>query len=116
MIAILRWMAGATLALALVVFSVYNRQSVSVTFHPLYDPIDLPLYALVLSLAAAAFLTGAALIWSSDLANQIIIRRLNKRIEILEKDLESLKNQPIMTPKKAIPFLQMLGYKGHHER
>ncbi len=111
MIGLLRWLAGAALALALTVFAVYNRQQVDLTLHPLYDPISIPLYLPVLVLSGLAFILGAGLIWTAEIGHRATIRRQQKKIEALEKEIETLKSAPSLTSAKPGGFMALLGYK-----
>jgi len=92
---ILRWILGLACALALIYFSVLNRQHVTVEFGPLQEPIDLPLYALACGFLVIGFMIGGVLVWLNH-APLRHTRRLQKRqIKALEKELEAVnENQP----------------------
>ena len=62
----LRWIVTIPLALAIIVFSVTNRESVKVDPWPLGEPLPVPVYVLVLGAGALGFLAGSTLQWLSS--------------------------------------------------
>jgi uncharacterized integral membrane protein len=59
----LKWLALLPVALIVVVFSVANRQFVTISFEPLPGAIELPLFAVGFAGIAAGFVLGAIGAW-----------------------------------------------------
>jgi uncharacterized integral membrane protein len=59
----LKWLVLAPVALVVVVFSVANRQFVTISFEPLPGGVELPLFAVAFIGIAAGFVLGAIGAW-----------------------------------------------------
>ncbi len=90
----LRWILTIPLAVAMVVFSVSNREAILVDPWPLGEPLSVPLYVLVLGAAAAGFLAGSTLQWLSHAPGRLQARRKSGQISKLEVELGKLKQAP----------------------
>lgn len=62
---LLSWIIMVPVALAVVTFSVNNRDAVAVDLWPVLPPFDVPLFAVVLVTFLAALLVGAVIAWLS---------------------------------------------------
>lgn len=86
----IRWLIGLAIAIALSVFAVFNRTSVSVTWNPFSAPVELPLYLAALTFIAAGFVLGVLVVWMNTDPLHLEKRRQRKHIKDLEKQLETL--------------------------
>lgn len=93
----LRWIVTIPLAVAIVVFSVSNREAVLVDPWPVGEPLLAPLYVLVIGAAAAGFLAGSILQWLSHTPARLQSRRKSGQIGKLEAELGKLKEAPTPT-------------------
>ena len=66
MLALLRWLIGFGFAACVLTFAVLNRESVTLTYTPIHDPLEMPMYAMGLGLLALGYIFGALTIWISD--------------------------------------------------
>jgi uncharacterized integral membrane protein len=81
------------IAIFLILFTVSNRETVSVGFWPLPFLIDVPLYLLcVLSLVIGA-LIGVAAAWMAGHGKRRELRSRRRRIEALERELTATQSQ-----------------------
>ncbi len=87
----LRWIVTIPLAVAIVVFSVNNRESMLIDPWPFGEPLFVPMYVLVFGAAAAGFLAGSTLQWLSNAPGRVRSRRKSSQIGKLEAELSRLK-------------------------
>jgi putative membrane protein len=107
------------IAIFLILFTVSNRETVSVGFWPLPFLIDVPLYLLcVLSLVIGA-LIGVAAAWMAGHGKRRELRSRRRRIEALERELTASQSQignhaePVKT---ELPVTRQLGPLVNRER
>jgi uncharacterized integral membrane protein len=88
MVAILRTFLGLIVIAPVAVFCGLNIHTVSVTYSPFHDSIDVPLYAVGLCLAVFGVLFGSFSTWLNAAPLRKERRVLNKRVKFLEKELK----------------------------
>jgi len=88
---LLRWLIGALFLLLLVVFTLSNRQPVSIGLWPTDIRWDVPLSLAVLVAAAVALVLGAAMVWISELGQRRRARRAEAAVRLLEEQVQELK-------------------------
>ena len=93
----IRAVFGFIIAIALTAFAIANRQSVPLTYSPLHDPLNVPLYFIALGFLAAGFILGAIIVWVSGGAARRTGRKQRKTIKALEKDLAKLEHKAMNT-------------------
>ena len=98
MIAFFRWIAGFIIIVLFAGFAAFNRQDVTLYYSPVHDPLNWPLYVLVLGFAAMGFIIGAMVVWMSDGKLRREKRLQKKQIKTLETELK--KTQIIMDAKE----------------
>ena len=98
MIAFFRWIAGFLIITLFAGFAAFNRQEVTLYYSPVHDPLNWPLYALVLGFAAIGFMIGALVVWISDGKIRREKRLQKKQIKKLENELQ--KTQIVMNAKE----------------
>ncbi|HTZ34653.1 MAG TPA: lipopolysaccharide assembly protein LapA domain-containing protein [Stellaceae bacterium] len=81
------WLVLALAALAVTLFAVSNRESVSLGLWPLPSVIDLPLYLVVLGGLVLGFVVGELAGWLGARRWRREARRARARIAALEGDL-----------------------------
>lgn len=84
----LRSTLSILIAAATILFSLANRDTVSVTFSPVHGPIDTPVFLLGLGGLAIGFLIGGIMVWLNGSASRTERRKQRKAIKALEKKLE----------------------------
>lgn len=89
LIRIIRWILGVVLTVVFVIFAIANRQDVSVTWHPLWDAIDLPLYLVALIPLLMGFFIGSLIMWLGALPMRFNASRQKRKIEKLQKELDA---------------------------
>lgn len=82
-----RWVLIALVALALVIFAVDNRQTVTVSLWPLPIEISMGLYLVVLLTLLAGFFLGELVAWMNGHRWRREARLKAKRIEELEREI-----------------------------
>jgi uncharacterized integral membrane protein len=98
--AFIRWIAGALLTLAAIVFAIANINLVEVVWSPLHQPLVMPLALACLLAFAGGFLAGSLFLWARGLSARMESRRQRKQINKLQHDLaesEERANQSITT-------------------
>ncbi|MFP4313713.1 MAG: lipopolysaccharide assembly protein LapA domain-containing protein [Alphaproteobacteria bacterium] len=105
MIALIRWVFGFIIALFFVFFAAFNRQIVTLHYSPLNDPLELPLFAIVLGFSALAFMVGAATVWLSDGKIRRERRGLRRHVKSLEKELDRTEKSPKTQDNPLFPSL-----------
>ena len=82
-----RWVLIGLLALALIIFAIDNRQTVTVSLWPLPIEASMGLYLVVLLTLLAGFLLGELIAWMNGHHWRRQARLKTKRIEELEREL-----------------------------
>ena len=82
-----RWVLVGLVALALIIFAVDNRQTVTVSFWPLPLEATAGLYLVVLLILFAGFLLGELIAWMNGRRWRREARQRARRIEELEREL-----------------------------
>tara|TARA_R110002072_G_scaffold77949_2_gene181202 strand:- start:44 stop:379 length:336 start_codon:yes stop_codon:yes gene_type:complete len=104
--AILRWVIGLLITIAISAFAVMNDEMVLITFSPVHEPISLPVYLIVLGFMAFGFIFGSIVTWLNGAKLRKTRRKQKKEIRILEKEVERLKEDKFaaQTPPAADIF------------
>lgn len=82
---------GIVFGFSLIVFCLFNRELVAVTFSPIHDSYALPLYAVILGSAVFGFFWGALAVFFSHHGIRQDRHRQKRRIRALEKEMQSMK-------------------------
>lgn len=82
-----RWVLIGLVALALIIFAIDNRQTVTVSLWPLPIEASMGLYLVVLLTLLAGFLLGELIAWMNGHHWRRQARQKTKRIEELEREL-----------------------------
>ena len=91
--ALLRWILALPFIAGAVWFALAHPQSVSVMVNPVKDPIELPLYFVVLLFLAIGFIFGAFMAWIGMGKTRQERRAFKKEVKNLNKEIEVLKNE-----------------------
>lgn len=94
----IRWILGFAIAILFAGFAAMNRQNVTLYFTPVHDPIEWPLFAIVLGFSALGFLIGAMVVWMNDGKLRREKRLQKRQIKKLKAELD--KND-ILLPNEA---------------
>lgn len=78
---------------AAIAFAVANGETVSFTYSPINEPINWPLYALVLSAVTLGFVIGSVMTWAAGHAARAERRALAKQNKELQTELDKMKTQ-----------------------
>jgi uncharacterized integral membrane protein len=81
------------LLVVIAVFSVVNRQAVTLNLWPLQETVELPLFVVVLCGTAIGLLAGAAIGWLSAGPARRRVREERARVRALEARLAELSRQ-----------------------
>lgn len=81
------WFAVAVCAVALVLFALSNRESVSLGLWPLPFLVQVPLYLVVLATALVGFVFGGTAAWVSGRHRRRELRERRRRVAALEREL-----------------------------
>ena len=92
-------------ALVAAAFAVANRQTVTVSFWPLFEPIELPLFIVTLAALVAGLFLGLLIAWIWSLRARRQARERARRIERLERELSEARERlrpttPIVVPQR----------------
>ena len=87
---ILRWILSLAVTIIVILFAIANRASVPLVWSPVHPPVQIPLCAAVLGGAVLGFLAGALFIWLEAVGLRADRRRHKKKINELERRLESV--------------------------
>lgn len=90
---ILFWILGLPFIFASVVFALSNRGNTDLGLWPLLDPIEIPVYAAVLSAAVIGFLAGGIYAWVSGGKLRRQVRGHRRQAKLLEKENQDLRRQ-----------------------
>ncbi|MBV8092860.1 MAG: DUF1049 domain-containing protein [Acetobacteraceae bacterium] len=95
----MRWILILPFLVLIVLFALSNQQNVHLALWPAQGWTELPVAIAVLMAAAAAFILGALLVWFDVLAQRRRARRAERRVRMLEEQLEDLRARgPIPSP------------------
>jgi uncharacterized integral membrane protein len=87
------WAVILVLTVALILFAVSNRESVSLALWPLPFLVDLPLYLLCFASVVVGSLIGLSAAWIAGRGGRREARRRRRRIESLERELAATQSQ-----------------------
>lgn len=87
----LKWMIGLPLVVAAIAFAVANGETVSFTYSPVGEPLNWPLYALVLIALMIGFVIGSLMTWVAGHSVRAERRALSRQIKTLQAELDTLK-------------------------
>lgn len=88
---LLKWFFVLIMGVAVVMFAIANRSSVTLNFNPLPFTVDIPLFIIIFIGAVLGFVMGGLLASLKNLTNHRKIAKQQKQIEALEKELAALK-------------------------
>lgn len=84
----MKWIIGVPLVILAIAFAVANGDTVSFTWSPIHDPINWPVYALVLFAMLIGFLIGSVMTWAGGHAQRKERRELAKSNKKLQAELD----------------------------
>ncbi len=87
------WILGLPFIFAIVIFALSNRGKTNLGLWPLLDPIEIPLYAAVLTAAVIGFLAGGIYAWVSGGKLRRRVRGHRRQSKLLEKENQYLRKQ-----------------------
>jgi len=96
------WIFVLIVALALALFAVSNRETVSLGFWPVPFLVEIPLYVAVLAALALGFLIGELAAWIAGHRWRREARRRARRIASLEGELRATQAQ-LIGPAERVP-------------
>jgi uncharacterized integral membrane protein len=82
------------LCLPLVLFALSNTEIVRLGIWPIDYSIEMHLSIAILVAMAIAFLLGALVVWTSELAQRRRARRAERTVRLLEAQIEALQARP----------------------
>lgn len=91
--ALIRTFIGFLIAISLIAFAITNRQTTTLVYSPLHEPLELPVYMITLLFMGAGFFLGIMMLWINTGRTRKIKREQRQAIKNLEKELESLKGK-----------------------
>lgn len=106
--ALIRNIIGGLIAIALIAFAVTNRQTTSLVYSPLHEPLELPLYLITLLFMGLGFTLGAVIVWINLGKTRKTQRQQSKSIKALEKEVEQLKDKTEKPAKPSNEFFPAL--------
>ena len=86
------------LCLPLVLFALSNTEVVRLGLWPTDYGVDVHLSLAILVAMAIAFLLGAIVVWMSELAQRRRARRAERKVRLLEAQIESMSARPVTLP------------------
>lgn len=108
---LLAWLLTLPFLIGAIAFAVYNGGDVTVIANPFKDPLTLPLYVPVLFAIGIGFLFGSIMTWAAMGSLRAQRREQAKKIKVLEKQLEDVKNPSPVRHNYAATPLKLLGRK-----
>jgi uncharacterized integral membrane protein len=84
---ILRWIIALPIVVGAVFFALTNPEHVLITWSPVHEPAELPLYFIALTFLGAGFLLGAFMAWIGMGKTRSARRQLKRENKQLEKDI-----------------------------
>ncbi len=106
--ALIRTFIGFLIAITLIAFAVTNRQTTTLVYSPLHEPLELPLYMVTLLFMAVGFFLGVMVLWINSGKTRSVKRQQRKTIKELEKELESVKESTEQASEPASDFFPAL--------
>lgn len=106
--ALLRNLIGFLIATSLIAFAVTNRQSTTLVYSPLHEPLELPLYMVTLLFMGCGFFLGAVIVWMNMGKTRKTKREQRKTIKELEDELKTLKGDKVETVEPPSEFFPAL--------
>ena len=91
--AFLRWIFALPLIVGAVLFALAHPQKVSLTYNPVSDPIELPLYFVALAFLGIGFLLGVFSTWLGMGKVRKERRAFKKEVKTLTKENDKLSNE-----------------------
>lgn len=105
-----RWIFSTVLAIALVIFSVFNMQLVEVTYSPVHSALNVPLAVIVTCALGIGFLFGGIFMWCECGPFSRKADKKRGQVYDLQREVKDLKEQDVMLP-PASPRVSMLRLK-----
>lgn len=103
----LKWIIGVPLVVAAIAFAVANGETVSFTYSPINEPLNWPLYALVLSALMIGFVIGTLMTWAAGHTARAERRALARQNKELQAELDKAKavreEQDILAMSRPMP-------------
>jgi len=102
---LLYWITTGLVVLIAITFAVVNRQAVPVSFWPLLDPIEVPLFVVTLLALIAGLFVGLLMGWIWSWGARRAARERARRIESLERELAQARERlkpvaPVVIPQR----------------
>jgi putative membrane protein len=89
------------LCFPLVLFALSNTEIVRLGLWPTDYGVDVHLSLAILIAMAIAFLLGAVVVWISELAQRRRARRAERKVRLLEAQIEAMSARPVTLPPPA---------------
>ena len=87
------WIISVPLALMIIIFSLVNRDPVTISFWPFPAAMDIPLFALILAALMVGILWGGLAAWLAAGRARKRAREMTLRAEAAEKEIRHLEEQ-----------------------
>ena len=101
--AFIRWIIALPIIVGAILFALAHPEPVMVTWNPLQEPIELPLYFVVFVFLGVGFLLGAFMAWVGMSSVRSERRQQRKTIRKLEKDINEANEKLMETLAKSNP-------------
>lgn len=88
--ALLRWIFSIPLIVVSVYLAISNKDNIAFTYSPIHEPIEFPLYFLILASIAVGFFFGSITTWLAGGKVRKEKRALKKSVKSLEKELDTV--------------------------
>ncbi len=99
------WILGLPFIFAIVVFALSNRGKTDLGLWPVLDPIEIPVYAVVLTAAVIGFLAGGIYAWVSGGKLRRRDRGHPRQTRLLEKENQDLrKHRAAAEARRHVPL------------
>lgn len=100
---LLYWLTTALVMLVAAAFAVANRQDVTVSLWPLFEPVQIPLYLVTSLTLLAGLFAGMLIAWIWSWGARRTARERARRIERLERELADARQRlkpaaPVVIP------------------
>ena len=90
---VLAWLVMLPIAVAVIVFSVSNRETTTVDFWPFAFTLTLPLFSIVMSSVLVGFCLGGLTAWLSGSSGRRRSKRLGRDLAAAEREIASLRQR-----------------------
>ena len=102
---LLYWITTGLVVLIAATFAVANRQAVSVSLWPLFEPLEVPLFIVTLLALLAGLFLGLLIAWIWSWSARRAARARARRIESLERELAEARERlkpvaPVVIPQR----------------